>query len=307
MEKVSIVIVSMNKLNNLEVCLPSIKKYTELDYKVYLVAYLFSKENLAILRKKYPDVFVIESNEIRGFSENNNLALKQVKGEYTFILNDDTEFREPVLDKLLKALECTPEASIMSPVLIHGDGSLQYNGRRKYTLWGFIKEQLGFKQPKNSKYENGIGVYKSYNISGAAFLIKTSFFKKMGFFDEKYFFSPEDIVLSTLINKKGYGCFVDANTTIVHYEGVSSRKGKLFYATTSTAQLGMSYFYGHNLFRRLLLLTLWKFKSIYFDILYCFKQTEHTYDFKYIYNTIYKAYLEKKSTKGLFIEEYRKV
>lgn len=32
-----------------------------------MVAYLFSKENLTLLREKYPWVIVVESNEIRGF------------------------------------------------------------------------------------------------------------------------------------------------------------------------------------------------------------------------------------------------
>ena len=83
MIKAAIVIVCMNNLRNLFPCLDSIKAYTQIPHEVWVVAYLFSKENLLSLRKNYPWVVVVESNEIRGFSENNNLALKQVKTEYT--------------------------------------------------------------------------------------------------------------------------------------------------------------------------------------------------------------------------------
>ena len=66
MKKVSIVIVCMNRMENLHRCLPSITRYTtKVDYEIYVVAYLFDKENLKILKEKYPNVIVIESNEIR--------------------------------------------------------------------------------------------------------------------------------------------------------------------------------------------------------------------------------------------------
>ena len=81
MAKVAIVIVCMNNLKNLIPCLDSIKTYTHTDYEVWLVAYMFSKENLNIVKEKYPDVIIVESNDIRGFAENNNLALRKVKSK----------------------------------------------------------------------------------------------------------------------------------------------------------------------------------------------------------------------------------
>lgn len=35
-------------------------------------------------------------------------------------------------------------------------------------------------------------------------MIKTDIFRQMGFFDEYYFFCPEDIALSTALNRRGY-------------------------------------------------------------------------------------------------------
>ena len=66
---VSIVIVCMNNLKNLYPCLESIKKYTHVSYECFVVAYLFTKENLEKVKLDFPWVKFIESNEIRGFSE----------------------------------------------------------------------------------------------------------------------------------------------------------------------------------------------------------------------------------------------
>ena len=74
---VSIVIVSMNKTEYLFPCLDSIREHTSVTYETLVVAYMFSTENLEMLRRRYPWVTVIESLELRGFAENNNLALRQ--------------------------------------------------------------------------------------------------------------------------------------------------------------------------------------------------------------------------------------
>ena len=129
MNKAAIVIVCMNNLKNLFPCLDSIQKYTQISYEIWVVAYLFSKENLNSLKEKYPNVIIVESNDIRGFSENNNLALRQIKTEYALVLNDDTIFQEPVLDELVRSIEKTHGADVMSPKLVNADGSYQSCGK----------------------------------------------------------------------------------------------------------------------------------------------------------------------------------
>lgn len=308
METVSVVIVSMNKLSNLDICLPSIERYTKVTHKIYVVAYMFNPEGLEILKKRYPFVTVIESNIIRGFSENNNLALKNVNTDYTFILNDDTEFKTSVIDKLLESLNKTPDASLISPVLYRGDGSLQFCGRGSD---GLLQMLLGLffhkKHLFGTKYENGTGIFKTKNISGAAFLIKTKVFRKMGFFDEKYFFCPEDIALSTKMNENGYYCYVDADVPLTHYEGVSSKKSKLFHATSIAANLGACYFNGYTKIRRYILLTAFSMLYIAQSVKYCLTHSQGSSDYKYIYRRVIDSYRKNVPTKTVFIEEYNKI
>lgn len=247
MAKVAIVIVCMNNMKNIIPCLDSIIKYTKIEYEIWLVAYMFSKENLSIIKHKYPKVIIVESNEIRGFSENNNLALRQAKTEYTLVLNDDTEFKEPVLDELVASMVKTKDASVMSPYLVNADGSYQCCGRAPINWWDFLKEDTfrlsNMKQ--KSKYINQSGIFQSYNIAGACFLIKTEFFKRMGFFDEYYFFMPEDVALGTKINELGYKCFVDADITLYHYGG-GTRKSEVKMATLPAGRKGCIEFHGRK-------------------------------------------------------------
>lgn len=243
----SIVIVCMNNMRNLLPCLASIKEHThKVNYDIWVVAYLFSKENLEILKREYPDVNVIESNELRGFSENNNLALRQISSKYTLVLNDDTLFKEPVLDNLFESIESTPDATIMSPKLLYGDGSLQFCGAPPRGFWYYVRLVIGFNKEsaEETEYTNKKGIFKTYNISGACFLIKTDIFRELGFFDEYYFFCPEDIALSTLANENGYGVYVNSDISLYHLQGKTSSNVKT--ATLPAERKGCVKFFSNN-------------------------------------------------------------
>lgn len=248
---VSIVIVCMNNLQNLYPCLESIRKYTnEVKYETLVVAYLFSRENLLKVSIDFPWVKIIESNDIRGFSENNNLALRQIKGKYCFVLNDDTEMKMPVIDRLVETIEKLPnDVAVISPKSFFGDGRLQSCGRPKFTITTAILRnmKLWHEQKTKSPYVNQNGVFQTYHIWGAFFLIKTEIFREMNWFDERYFFSPEDIALSRKLNRSGYKCYVNSDVEIIHYEGMTGKGvSQLQIATKPSAFKGQIIYYGDN-------------------------------------------------------------
>lgn len=248
MIKVSIIIICMNKLNNLYSCLDCIKNLTSISFETIVVAYLFTKENLEKLRNDYPWIKIIESNEIRGFAENNNLAIKQAQGKFLLISNDDIEFKMPVIDKLVNCFNKVPNAAIISPVILNTDGSIQNSGKAQYGIWDYLLHTSGIRhfstKNKNSRYCYQKGIFKTFNISGAFFMIKNEIMKELGYFDEKYFFCPEDIALSTLANEKGYSIYVDSSLDVYHHHGKTSSSIKE--ATMPAMEKGNLIFFTHN-------------------------------------------------------------
>ena len=226
MVDVSIIIVCMNRPDNLYPCLESIRRTTlKVTYEVMVVAYLYDPEGLAKAREDFPWVTFIESNEIRGFSENNNLALRCAKGRFCFILNDDTELPGPTVDMLVEDFGALPEGTaIVSPTLLNADGSLQLRGRPPYPARHYVLQQWHlFSEPIDNTAGQkpvatvaGRKLYRSWNITGAAFLIPTELFRELGWFDERFFFTPEDIALGTLACRKGYSLYVDTSAQVVH-------------------------------------------------------------------------------------------
>lgn len=313
---VSIVIVCMNNLKNLYPCLESIKKYTTVSYETLVVAYLFSKENLEKVKKDFPWVTFIESNEIRGFSENNNLALRQAKGKYCFVLNDDTEMKMDVVGELVKTIESLPEnVAIVSPVTTFPDGRVQVCGVPPIKWYNAFFEILHlWNRKKNKIYTNNTGIFKSFNIIGASFLIKSEIFEAVGWFDEKYFFCPEDIVLSTLLNKLGYECWVNNDVRIIHYEGMSGKStSKIQTATKPAARRGSIIFWSNNsIIAEFFLYTLFTLATIIVCLIHFTKWFVKQNSKEYLvlanaeWNTIKSAYTNK-TPKELFIYYYERL
>ncbi len=246
---VSIVIVCMNNWDNISRCLDSIRKHTSVSYEVLVVAYLFSVSNLERLRKEYPWITIIVNNEIKGFSENNNLALRQARGRYCFVLNDDTELTMPAIDRLVRDIDSLPDdIAIISPVLLNPDGSVQVCGRPPMNWRTFILHRLHlWNERSRTKYVNQNGIFQSYNIIGAAFLIRTDLFRQYGWFDERYFFTPEDIALSTRLNRAGYKCIVDADASLIHFGGMSGLSPSMIQSATIPSGIkGTLEFFSNN-------------------------------------------------------------
>ena len=316
MPKVSIVIVCMNNLKNLYPCLTSIREHTSVDYETFVVAYLFSQENLRKVKRDFPWVTFIESNEIRGFSENNNLALRQAKGKYCFVVNDDTEMKMPVIDILFHTIESLPEqVAIVSPTLINWDGTVQVCGVPPINWKTALLEKMHlWHRNKQKQYVNKQGIFKSYNIIGAAFLIKTEIFKKVGWFDERYFFCPEDIALSTTLNKMGYECYVNDDAKIIHYEGMSSKSLSLVQtATKPAARRGSIIFFSEgNVFLEAILRILYTSITLMeFIVHFCLGAIRKCPNKYYVLAlgewNIIKTSFSRKSPKDIFVKYYKRI
>ena len=314
--EVSVIIVSMNNYEVLSRCLYSIRTHTSTSYEVFVVAYLFSPENLQHLRQNYPWAQIIESNEIRGFSANNNLALRKATGKYCFVLNDDTKIESDVITSLAATFDQLPsEAAVVSPKLLFADHSLQYCGRPEINWKTYVLAQLGLWREKTveSPYTNRIGIFRTYNLVGAAFMIKTDIFRQMGFFDEYYFFCPEDIALSTALNRRGYFCYVNASVELIHYEGASSgeRISRIKAATMPAGEKGTIRFLAGSSVMAYISLTCFSCTMALLRSLKYRMQSKTPGDNASIMSTanrnVVSALLTKKTPKEIFVKYYGRI
>ena len=221
MTEVSVIIVCMNRPDNLYPCLDGILSHTLVSLDIFVVAYLFSAENLSALRRDYPSVKVVESHQLRGFSENNNLALSQAESRYCFVVNDDTRMDAPVIDTLVADFAKLPaDAAAVSPKIVFPDGKVQTCGRAPWTGWRYVKHYLHLvDETRPTRWSMQDGLFRTWTLNGACFLIRTDVFREAGWFDETFTFTPEDIALGQKLNDMGYTVWSDADAVITHFAG----------------------------------------------------------------------------------------
>ena len=301
MPLVSIIIVCMNRPDNLRPCLRSIKQHTTADFETLVVAYLFNPDILSALEEEFPWVHFIRNDAVSGFSENNNLALREASGDYCFILNDDTELPGPAIDRLLEDFSSLPaDAAIVAPKLLNADGSLQLCGRPDYPAINYVRQQWHlYKEP----VDNGSGLFRTFNISGAAFLIKTKVFRELGFFDERYFFTPEDIALSTLARSRGWSVWCDSGAEVIHkWRNTASRISP---AVRPCAVRGSLIFFSDGSSLRYLLLALGVWPAEMFKRIKARLQGRR--DELRTYRNITRSIFTRKTPKEIFIRYFNEL
>ena len=229
----SIVIVSFNVEELLAKCLESIEKYSEdITKEVFVVDNNSSDNTVLRIRKDFPKVTLIANKKNLGFSKANNQALKKAKGDYLLVLNPDTELKQGTLHKMIGFMRKNKDVAVSTCRVELADGSLDRDCRRHFpTPWrSFCHFSNLSKIFKGSKiFDQYYMGYMPDNIeqevdacAGAFMMIRSSALKKVGYFDEDFFFYGEDLDWCWRFREKGYRIVYTPITKIIHHKGASS-------------------------------------------------------------------------------------
>ena len=241
--KLSIIIVNFNVKYFLEQALLSVRKASKgLEVETFVVDNDSADESVEMIRKKFPEVNLIENKENVGFSTANNQAIRIAKGEYVLLLNPDTVVEEDTFSKCINFMDAHPKSGGLGVQMIDGSGRFLPESKRGLPspFVAFCKtfglSKLFPKSKTFNRYHLGFLSKEETNevdvLSGAFMMLRKSVLDEIGLLDERYFMYGEDIDLSYRIIKAGYKNYYFADTTIIHYKGESTKKGSLNYVRT---------------------------------------------------------------------------
>lgn len=238
--QLSIIIVNYNVKHFLNLCLQSVEQATKnIQSEVIVVDNNSSDGSIEFIKNQYPEVILIENKTNVGFAKANNLGTKIAKGNYLLILNPDTVIAEDSLEKLIQFTANNPLAGFVGVQLIDGGGNfLQESKRNIPTLLNSFKKLFTAFPYSKQTYYSSLGKNEVGEVSilpGAFMFAKSSVFKKLRGFDERYFMYAEDIDLSVTALSNGYKNYYVGTIKAIHFKGESTVKNikQLKYFTQS--------------------------------------------------------------------------
>ncbi|PWL31609.1 glycosyltransferase family 2 protein [uncultured Roseivirga sp.] len=224
---VSIITVNYKQQAVTSELLHSISKLGYPNLEVIVVDNCQEGDDTLVYQSILPRAIVLNAKENLGFAGGNNLGIEKAKGDYLFLVNNDTELENGLIESLLSRFT-EPTIGAVSPVLkyfSHPD-KIQFAGFTPINSLTGRNELLKNTQ-SNSPYETPY-------FHGAAVMLKKEVIEKCGLMPEQFFLYYEELEWSNIIKQSGYKLLVDPAVHVLHKESISTGKNsplKLYYQT----------------------------------------------------------------------------
>ena len=222
---VCIVTINWNGLADTLECLASLRGDTYANKRLIVVDNGSSDDSVAVIRRRFPEVTVLEAGRNLGFTGANNLGLLHaLEAKYIYWLNNDTVSDPHAVESLVAAAEAENGFGILTPLIRYFDPPRE--------PW-FAGSRMALDQ--------GIAVHDNEHpaaiddapfeipwASGCAMFARVELMRKLGGFDDRFFLNWEDVDLCLRTRAAGSRVGLVPSARIDHKVGRS-------FATASAA------------------------------------------------------------------------
>ena len=219
---VSIVILNYNGKNYIKQCLDSVLAQDYGNLEVIVVDNASQDDSPDIVRKNYRDVTVIQNQKNLGFSAGNNIGMKQAKGNFLLILNNDAELDTKCITELKLSLDKEPRYGTSASKIYLRDSPGTVDAAGIIVFPDGLSIGRGRFEP-GSLYEKEEEVFFS---SGCCALYKRELLEDIKIFDEYYdedFFAyAEDTDLGWRARLRGWKCTYVPSAKVYHARSASA-------------------------------------------------------------------------------------
>ena len=217
--KLSIITINYNGLKDTCELIESIPFSNNLE--VIVVDNASKEDEASIISKQYPQVKVIRSSSNLGFAGGNNLGIKEAKGKYILLINNDTFFKDSNVEPLIKRLESSDKIGVVCPKLRFSWGAnpIQFTGYTPLSNVTVRNKAIGYGEEDHGQYNTA---HPTPYAHGAAMLIKREAIEKAGLMPECFFLYYEEIDWSMMFTRAGYEIWYDPACTVYHKESQST-------------------------------------------------------------------------------------
>lgn len=231
---ISIITLTWNQTDVTCEFLESTRNFTYKNYEI-LVCDMASDIDPTerILSAGYPNTRVLRSKENLGFAGGNNWGMRQAKGDFVFIVNNDTEITPDLLNVLLEPFYLDSSIGVTCPKIrfFHHPEIIQYAGFNPINLYTGRGSAVGSMEKDEGQHDKA---GYTHGAHGCAMMVKKEVIESVGMFPEKFFIYYEEWDWSSRILREGYKIYYQPKGLIYHKESITMGKQsaiKVYYHT----------------------------------------------------------------------------
>ena len=192
-----------------------------------------TEDPTAAFQAVYPAVRVVLNGKNLGFAAGNNRGIAVARGEYLFIVNNDTEFTPGLLEGLLEIYANYPDAGMVSPKFHYffQKGTIEYAGYEQVNVLTGRNGMIGCKEKDEGQYDE---IRETHYVHGGAMMVPRKVIAEVGPMPENFFLYYEEFDWSEHIKRAGYKIYYQPKSLIYHKESMTAGKSsplKTFYLT----------------------------------------------------------------------------
>ena len=135
---------------------------------------------------------IMRNSQPLGFGANHNRAFSQAQGGFFCVLNPDIRITQNPFPDLLKAC-ADPHTGLAAPAIYSPSGQLEDSARKLPTPWRIAHRVLTRRRTRD--YAAPTTVLHPDWVAGMFLLLRTTVYRQLGGFDERYFLYYEDVDL----------------------------------------------------------------------------------------------------------------
>ena len=231
MKELAVIILNWNGRKLLEQFLPVASRYSITEDADLIVADNGSTDDsVEWVKAHHPEVKVLSFSENYGFAEGYNKAIAQTQYKYTILLNSDVEVTEDWTRPLLDFMRRNSDVGALQPKI------RSWKERTKFEYAGAAGgylDKLGYPYCRGRLFdsiEEDHGQYDGKVVdicwaSGAALMVRTDIYLKVGGLDARFFAHMEEIDLCCRIHGAGYRVVAVPDAMVFHVGGASLAQG----------------------------------------------------------------------------------
>lgn len=223
---VSIITVNYNNSFHTIELLESIKLLSYSKIEVIVVDNASKENPFYAFKEAYPECIFIRNEKNLGFAGGNNVGIRHAKGDYYFLVNNDTELTQNIIEGLLDVFSSHPDAGVVCPKFryYYKKDIIEFAGYTKVNILTGRNRMIGCGEMDKGQYDR---LKETYYAHGGGMMISKEVIQKVGYLPEIFFLYYEEFDWCERIRKAGYKLYYQYRSLIFHKESMTTGKNSV--------------------------------------------------------------------------------